>query len=335
MTAIAAVLALTSPPALAQTAETPPAAPTPVVETTGETPPVTTTTADPLAPTTSAPVEETAPAETTATTEAPAAAAPAPVARSNRPARTVSRQAAAAPAPRTAAPVAQEAPAPAPVPAEAPMAPPQPLAAASAPAAAAPVANPVAAQDPTINDMLPIAGAAGLGALALLGAGLVIRRRRRREDEAHEEYEVTSWDRDEDVAPQPTAEPAFARSEPVRPIHDPTPMLSPAMAAAATKLPNGFDISKFGRHVQAAYRGPTKDNPSLSLKNRLRRASFFDQREREAGFASRAPEPMPAVISAPAVQQRQPEPGLVTARVSPNTGREKRPAPAFRPAYQF
>jgi hypothetical protein len=215
------------------------------------------------------------------------------------------------------------------------MAPPQPLAAAPAPEAAAPVANPVAAQDPTINDMLPIAGAAGLGALALLGAGLVIRRRRRREDEVHEEYEVTSWDRDEDVAPQPMAEPAFTRSEPVRPIHDPTPMPSPAMAVAATKLPNGFDISKFGRHVQAAYRGPTKDNPSLSLKNRLRRASFFDQREREAGFAGRTPEPMPEAAPAPAVQQRQPQPGLVTARVSPNTGREKRPAPAFRPAYQF
>lgn len=32
--------------------------------------------------------------------------------------------------------------------------------------------------------------------------------------------------------------------------------------------------------MRAAYRGPTPDNPSLSLKNRLRRASFFDQQER-------------------------------------------------------
>jgi hypothetical protein len=50
----------------------------------------------------------------------------------------------------------------------------------------------------------------------------------------------------------------------------------------------GFDISRFGRHVQAAYRGPTPDNPSLSLKNRLRRASFFDQQERRAASEGKA-----------------------------------------------
>lgn len=40
-------------------------------------------------------------------------------------------------------------------------------------------------------------------------------------------------------------------------------------------------------HVERAMRGPTPDNPSLSLKTRLKRAAFFDQRERavEAGTA--------------------------------------------------
>ena len=40
-------------------------------------------------------------------------------------------------------------------------------------------------------------------------------------------------------------------------------------------------------HVDRAMRGPTPDNPSLSLKTRLKRAAFFDQRERqvEAGEA--------------------------------------------------
>ena len=33
----------------------------------------------------------------------------------------------------------------------------------------------------------------------------------------------------------------------------------------------------------AAYRGPTPDNPSLSLKTRLKRARFFDERDRKAG----------------------------------------------------
>ena len=40
-------------------------------------------------------------------------------------------------------------------------------------------------------------------------------------------------------------------------------------------------------HVDRATGGPTPDNPSLSLKTRLKRAAFFDQRERqvEAGEA--------------------------------------------------
>ena len=40
-------------------------------------------------------------------------------------------------------------------------------------------------------------------------------------------------------------------------------------------------------HVDRAMLGPTPDNPSLSLKKRLKRAAFFDQRDRavEAGEA--------------------------------------------------
>ena len=53
-----------------------------------------------------------------------------------------------------------------------------------------------------------------------------------------------------------------------------------------TETPNektGSDES----HIDRAMRGPTPDNPSLSLKTRLKRAAFFDQRERqvEAGEA--------------------------------------------------
>ena len=41
--------------------------------------------------------------------------------------------------------------------------------------------------------------------------------------------------------------------------------------------------------VERAYRGPTADNPSLSLRKRLKRAAFFDKRDREAaaGHATR------------------------------------------------
>jgi hypothetical protein len=35
--------------------------------------------------------------------------------------------------------------------------------------------------------------------------------------------------------------------------------------------------------------GPTPDNPSLSLKKRLKRAAFFDKRDREVAAGEAAP----------------------------------------------
>jgi hypothetical protein len=42
-------------------------------------------------------------------------------------------------------------------------------------------------------------------------------------------------------------------------------------------------------HVDRARRGPTPDNPSLSLKTRLKRAAFFDKREREVAEGKAEP----------------------------------------------
>ena len=42
-------------------------------------------------------------------------------------------------------------------------------------------------------------------------------------------------------------------------------------------------------HVDRATCGPTPDNPSLSLKKRLKRALFFDQREREVAAGEAKP----------------------------------------------
>jgi hypothetical protein len=41
--------------------------------------------------------------------------------------------------------------------------------------------------------------------------------------------------------------------------------------------------------VERAYRGPTPNNPSVSLRNRLKRAAFFDKREREAAAGLATP----------------------------------------------
>jgi len=42
-------------------------------------------------------------------------------------------------------------------------------------------------------------------------------------------------------------------------------------------------------HVDRAMRGPTPDNPSLSLKKRLQRAAFFDKRDREVAAGEAKP----------------------------------------------
>jgi hypothetical protein len=74
------------------------------------------------------------------------------------------------------------------------------------------------------------------------------------------------------------------------PIFDERPVNAPT-----TALPADFDLSRYGRHTQAAYRGPTPDNPSLSLKYRLRKAAALDQRERAMQAAgAKAPTPAPA-----------------------------------------
>lgn len=290
MTAIAAALALSPTAAFAQDAGT---APDTSVETSAA--------SDPLAP-------EPAAEEASTTTEAAPPPAPKPKVETRiTAAKAAAKPAkASAPAPRpaarrasaTAAPPAPVA-TPAPAPAETAAA--VPLPAETLPAAAEPAPPPVAEPAPAggmagalmaeimADDRLPYAGGAALGLLALGGAGLVSRRRkRRRENEAFEtrqrfldraegeaEPPVLELDRSAEVRPGPV----FARPAP---IHDPVPAQEAAMAGApaATEVPEGFDLSRFGPHVQAAYRGPTPDNPSLSLKYRLRRGAALDQQER-------------------------------------------------------
>ena len=104
------------------------------------------------------------------------------------------------------------------------------------------------------------------------------------------------------------AEPAFVRAFADAPV----PATAPVVAAGrwreprrgridgpTTDLPEGFDLSKFGPHVQAAYKGPTEDNPSLSLKYRLRRAAALDQMARKASPSLSRPSP-PRLRPAPA-----------------------------------
>ena len=58
-------------------------------------------------------------------------------------------------------------------------------------------------------------------------------------------------------------------------------MMNDDTAASGSAEGSATQSSSTESHVDRAMLGPTPDNPSLSLKKRLKRAAFFDQRERE------------------------------------------------------
>ena len=276
LAAIAAATVLLSTPALAQDAAPATADPAPIV-------------ADTPLPTEATPAEPTPAPEAVSDPLAPAATTPTTTTRTTRTTRPTRATAAPAvrsvraPTPMTAAPAATALPA-VPVEQAAPFDPAM-VAPLPEPVVAAPVA---AADSTTIEDVLPIAGAAGLGLLALAGAGFVMRRRRRDEDvEVEETYD----------------EPAISRAEPM-PIVAAPAATAPITVAAPLAAKLVFNWGNAPREtapsmsrIQAARRGPTPDNPSLSLKKRLQRAAFFDQRERQV--AAGKAEPMSPMAGLP------------------------------------
>ena len=286
-TAIAAVLALSATPLAAQEV---PGTDTPVEATT------TAPTAEPAAPVTDplapesdvvTPAEGTTAAQQADTTATEGAEAPAPAAKkaATKTARSTPRAAIKSSAP-SAAPAGTSA-------AEAPTeaAPAAPLAAAEPMPEIAPVEQAAAqpGDQPNIDEALPLAGGAGAVILALAGAGMAVRRKRRRDEDGWtDEEELTLTD---EVAP--VAEPEW---DP--PVVEPKAAPIPA-PMATTEVPDDFDTSKFGRHVQAAYRGPTPENPSLSLRKRLKLAGELDRRERMAGTAPKPAAPTKPVTTTP------------------------------------
>lgn len=263
LAAIAVATALLSTPALAQDAAPVTSDPAPIVadQPLPAEPATTEAVADPLAPatTTTTTTRTTRTARPTRVTAAPAARAPASAART--------------PAPAAAAPAAPATP----VEDVLPPVDPAMVAPLPEPVATAPVAP--SSNSAIDNDLLPIAGAAGLGILALAGAGFAMRRRRRHDEEVVVE---DNWH-----------EPAMSRPAPVASV---TPVVATAPLAAAPVAASAFSWDTKQREndspanrIEAAKRGPTPDNPSLSLKKRLKRAAFFDQRDRAIAAGMAAP----------------------------------------------
>jgi len=301
--AIAAALALSSTPLFAQevqpvTAQPPPAA--------TETPPV--TDATPAATDTTAAPETTAePATTEATT--PAAKATKTVKRTTR---TVATKPATTARTITTRTVATHAAAPMVTPTT-----PAPAQPATSQSAVTPVVdvNSTPATPPTTaategvkqDDTLPIA-AGGALALLVLGGGAVALVRRRR---AHEEEE---WYEDDAVEPAPTEAPV----EPEPAIHQEQPaILAPSAFAwrnapsepmrASEPMGEQDDRMQGESWIQRAYRGPTPNNPSVSLRARLKRAAFFDKRERDVAAGKAKPVEMDAGLPEAMVEEQERE----------------------------
>jgi len=290
--AIAAALALTSTPLLAQEAQ--PVTATPPTTTTTEpapTPEVAPTTTETTTTTTDEPATEAAPVakRTTTTvkrTSRTTAAKPATTSTRTTTTRTVARAATPAPAPTAAAPAA-------PTPATQP-APPQsavaPVVDMNAKPPTAPAAKPAKA-----DNTLPMLGGIALVLIALGAAvALMARRRRRRDEEA--------WVYDEPAA-EPVATEPVAAVEPEPVIHEEQPAIVAPSAFAwgekasqprADQTVDEDDRMPGETWIQRAYRGPTPNNPSVSLKARLKRAAFFDKRERDVAAGKAEPVDMGA-----------------------------------------
>ena len=59
--------------------------------------------------------------------------------------------------------------------------------------------------------------------------------------------------------------------------------------------------------VERAYRGPTADNPSVSLRTRLKRAAFFDKRERDVAAGIAKPVEMDAGLPDAMIEEQERE----------------------------
>jgi hypothetical protein len=284
-TAAIAVLALSSTPLLAQDAGT------------SATQPVVTDTA-PTVTATPAPTLETTPATPDAAPESTASDAVAPQETSASEKHTATPRRAATVATKTvphrvsrtakaAVPVAtMAAAAPAPAPASlAEPAKPQPIVDTRAKPRQPTVADVQSEPDKGKGDDTAIIAGGGALALLALGGGAFALARRRNEDGEVVEEEIVHDDR---VDPTTAAE---TQADQSLDAYEKPAMVAPAASAFAWGgAQNGEEHSD--RHegetwTERAMRGPTPDNPSLSLKKRLKRAAFFEQRDREvaAGMA--------------------------------------------------
>ncbi|HKP34430.1 MAG TPA: LAETG motif-containing sortase-dependent surface protein, partial [Sphingomicrobium sp.] len=180
------------------------------------------------------------------------------------------------------------------------------------------VPTPTAAAKPATNNdnTVPIVAGGALALLALGGGAVALARRRR----SHEEEE---WIEDEAMTSEPVEAAAMdePRHDPI--VHEEQPaIVAPAASAfswgdpqpaphtpiaAQTGTDSEDDRMPGESWVERAYRGPTPNNPSVSLRARLKRAAFFDKRERDVAAGRSEPIEMDAGLPEAMVDEQERE----------------------------
>ena len=153
----------------------------------------------------------------------------------------------------------------------------------------------------------------GGGALAIVILGSAVlamrSRKRRRADEEAWDYEAAEPATDEAPAEEPMTL--------TQPVSEPQPaIVAPAASAFAwgkdqpcdNPTDDGSDRCPGETWVERAYRGPTADNPSVSLRTRLKRAAFFDKRERDVAAGIAEPVEMDAGLPDAMIEEQEREP---------------------------
>ena len=149
---------------------------------------------------------------------------------------------------------------------------------------------------------MPIAAGGALALLAIGGAAMAMSRRRHDEEE---------WVDGEPISHVPMGMTAADEVSHAPLVHEEQPaILAPPASAfgwgnaehadaspAAEPMVEQDDRNPGETWVERAYRGPSPLNPSVSLKTRLRRAAFFDKRERQA--AAGLAEPVDPTVGLP------------------------------------
>jgi hypothetical protein len=177
-------------------------------------------------------------------------------------------------------------------------------------AARSPAPRPAPAKANANNDMAIELGGGAVALLVLGGAALAFSRRRRHEEEEwHDEQamEAVAEEPASAVEPAPVVEPRHERIAESQPA-----IVAPAASAFAwgpadsnQADDDGSDRRPGESWVERARRGPSPANPSVSLKNRLRRAAFFDKRERDVAAGKAEPVDVDAGLPDAMVEERE------------------------------